>query len=74
MSTTKEDEVDSTFITWYKNAMHLKGSSIRTSAPKGEGVCQMRTLLLIFSCKMPKYVDAGGRGTKNGQILIELCI
>ena len=33
-----------------------------------EWVCQMRTLLLIFTCKRPKCADRGGRGIKNGQI------
>ena len=28
-----------------------------TSAPNREGVCQMRTLLLIFACERPKYAD-----------------
>ena len=35
----------------------------------GRGVCQMRTLLLIFTCKRPKYADIWGRGSKNGKIL-----
>ena len=34
-----------------------------------DGVCQMRTLLLIVACERPKYADTGGRGVKNGQIL-----
>ena len=29
----------------------------------------MESLLLIFACKMPKYADTGGRGSKNGQVL-----
>ena len=29
----------------------------------------MRTLLLIFASKMPKYADTGERGVKNGHIL-----
>ena len=30
------------------------------------GVCQMRTLLLIFACKMPKYADTGGKSFMDG--------
>ena len=30
----------------------------------------MRTLLLIFTCKRPKYADTGGRG---GQKTVKFC-
>ena len=34
--------------------------------PEGEmGVYQMRTLLLIFAFKRPKYADTGGGGLKR---------
>ena len=34
----------------------------RTKGAGGEGVYQMRTLLLIVACERPKYADTGGGG------------
>ena len=51
-------------LVWFHSSQMHYGSSI-----KGRGVCQMRTLLLIFACRMSKFADTGGGGSKNGQTL-----
>ena len=65
VSIEDSEQGDTTVETCEPGKKKKRQGVIHKGRPHQGGVCQMRTLLLIFTSKRPKYADTGGRGQKT---------